>query len=151
MRIQRSVLKRMQFALISRSFPCISARFKIIDAQGVAARINMLALNEAGSGKNSTQTYAKSGKTMSFPIHAKYTKLLVKSFLKSIVARRIPRMNMHMGVVILPRSPMLSFKTSGSQFDAPKRYSGKATRKEIAVGLTSAALTEIYFLSCVRQ
>ena len=67
------------------------------------------------------RAYAKSGKTMSFPMHAKYTNEFVKSFLKSIVARRIPKINMHIGVVIFPRSPMLSFRIVGIQFDAHVR------------------------------
>lgn len=53
--MQRIVLKRMQFADISGSFLWISARFRIIDAHGVAARISMLALKEGGTGRNKTR------------------------------------------------------------------------------------------------
>ena len=123
----------------------------MIEAQGVEARIKMLALNDAGRGRNTTHAYAKSGKTISFPMHAKYTNELVNSFLKSIVASLIPRINMHMGVVILPKSEMESLARSGSHLEAPMMYKGSATRIEKNVGFMMAAFGDMYFLSCVRQ
>ena len=48
------VLTRTQLALSSVSLLCISARLRIILAQGVAERISTLALNVSGKGRKYT-------------------------------------------------------------------------------------------------
>ena len=137
----------MQFALISCSFPWISARFKIIDAHGVEASTIRLALNDVGSGKKKTAANAKRGNIINFPAHIKYTNGFVKSFLKSIVARRIPKISIHTGVVIFPSKNTPSLKSEGSQLLPPVMKRGMATRNEKNAGFINADLTEMYFLS----
>ena len=53
-RKHKRVLTSTQLAGNSASQRCISARFRIMEAQGVAERMRMLALKERGSGRGST-------------------------------------------------------------------------------------------------
>ncbi len=48
--MQSKVLSKIQLADNSASLPWISARLRITEAQGVAAKINKLALKGAGNG-----------------------------------------------------------------------------------------------------
>ena len=121
------------------------------DAQGVPARMNRLALKEVGTGRKNTSANTNRGKIISFPAQIRYTKGLVKSFLKSMVARRIPKISIQMGVVILPRSEIASFTRLGMKSEPCRIYKGRATKNDKVAGFMIADLTEIYFLSVVRQ
>ena len=118
---QRRVLKSTQLAESSASQLCISAMLKTTEAQGVAERISILALNASGNGRNFTAKKANSGKRTSLPRQIVYTAGREKSFGRLTVDRRMPRMIIHSGVLICPRAFTPLTKRGGNPFDAPRR------------------------------
>ena len=58
---------------------------------------------------------------------------------------------MHSGVVIFPRREIAEDRASGMYFLAPIKYSDSATASPRVAGFKNIDLTDIYFLSFVRQ
>ena len=80
-----------EFADVSSSFSYSSAIVITDAAHGVAERTSTTALITIESGKNTTNKYANSGYTISFPTESKYACLHVKMLLSFILASLTPR------------------------------------------------------------
>ena len=146
----RRVERRAQLA--ARPWPrlWISARFRVILAQGVAASMSMQPLKTGSRGSGSTSRKQKSGKAISLQAEMSQTIGEVNSFLKSSVARRIPRMIMHSGVDMFPTVRIPSCSMTGSQVFAFSSQRMKPTAAEITEGLSRAARRDMCFFSPVR-
>ena len=116
----------------------------------MAARISMLPLKTGSRAKGCTSAKQKSGKTSSLPAEMIQTRGVVKSFRKSMVASRTPRMIMQRGVDMVPRVLKLFCNRGGSQVFARRRCRMRPAMTERMVGLMMAAFREIYLRSPVR-
>ena len=117
---QRTVLTRRHRAAMSGSLSCISESPRITDAHGVAARIVAAARNTCDTGSSETAAKQKTGNTKSFIKQIIYTTGLLKTVLSFVEASRIPSINIHRGVEILPTVEMAFISGSGSIFLNPK-------------------------------
>ena len=102
-----TVLIRVDAAAVSQSPPYISAKFKALDAVGMAPMMNRAIMTELSMGKtrrrSSITPSPARGDTISLMAETAYTRTLHTSARMGISARRTPRMIMDRGRVMSPR------------------------------------------------
>ena len=122
----------------------------MITAEGVADSTNKLALKVASkNGTKLTNKYTNSGKTTNFNKQPSQTIGRVNRFFLFAFARRIPNINIHSGVLILPNKSIGVSIAVGKV--TLKKKNGKANKTAKVDGFNIADFKEICFLSPVSK